>query len=489
MKSSERTTSHEHKHAAEISQTPRDDGLTRPDMSRRNFLKYAGLAAAGGAAGLALPRSAASKHWQHPVPDWLSKPDWKDRWFWKKVQKEFIIDPEIVYMNIGTTGSMPRRILDNYDYYNRLAAEHPRTFESELGATFGLPAQREKLAQQFGCNADEICLSRNTTDGLDAIIYGLELEAEDEILLTHHEHIAALSPLNVRQDRDTVRLTYVEIPVLETESADQFVQAFKNSRSPDTKAILFSHITYKTGTRLPAKELCQWASDNELISIVDGAHCPGMIELDFHDMGCDFYAGPGHKWQCGPGSTGILYLRNQGEDLPMFWNQNSSTYTFLAQPYDNVRGAYNIAYSLQYRGQLNIPAQLAMVDACDMWEEIGRDKIEAYVCGLSSYLKKALKAKFGDQGTFFAPDIPEFTSGLTSFNPFTDIEDGGKVGDFVSRLQDETGYQIRSTNFHLKNTDTVNTYACRISTHLFHNTRQIDGLVEAMYDLYLDMES
>jgi isopenicillin-N epimerase len=449
-------------------------------ISRRDFFKLSGMAAAGGALGMAVAGRASANAWS-------PNPDLKDGQFWHHVRKQFIIDPRVVYMNIGTTGAMPRQVLENYAAYNRLAAFHPRTFESELGAAFGLPAQRQLLAAQFGCQPDEICLSRNTTDGLDAIVYGLAFNAGDEILITHHEHIAALSPLNVIQDRYGVQITPVRIPVLDTAEAGQFVDAFQEAITPATKAILFSHITYKTGTRLPAKALCQMARENGLISIVDGAHAPGMIELDFNDLGCDFYASPGHKWQCGPGSTGILYLRNQGDNLPEFWTQNSSLYTIFVQPTGNTRGQFDIAYTLQYRGQLNIPAQLAMVDACNMWEQIGRDRIEAYVCGLSSYLKQAIADRFGPDVTLFSPDIPEFTSGLTSFNPFDNLQDGGLISTFVNRLQEEAGYQVRSTDFHLEPDDALSTYAVRISTHLFHNTAMIDGLADAMFDIYQDM--
>ncbi len=449
-------------------------------LSRRNFLKMTGMVAASSALGLSFPDASLARH----KPKFHAK---KATGYWDWVKNQFILDPKVTYMNIGSTGSMPRKVLGNYNEYNMLAAQHPRTFEAELGAGFGLTALREILAPQFGCNGDEICLSRNTTDGLDAIIYGLEFSKGDEILFTHHEHIGALSPLHVIQDRYGVILTEVEIPVLNVTDKEQFVQAFAKKIGPNTKAILFSHITYKTGTLLPAKELCTLARDNGLISIVDGAHAPGMLELDFHDMGCDFYAAPGHKWQCGPGGTGFLYLRNQGDNLPTFWTQNSSMYTFAVAPYGNVRGTFDIAYSLQYRGQLNIPAHLALMDSCAMWEEIGRDRIQSYVCGLSSYLKQKLADKFGGAGTFFAPDLPEFTTGLTSFNPFYDITDSNLLATLVSRLQEETGYQIRSTNFFLHIGDIAQTYALRISTHLFHNKKQIDGLVDAMYDIFMDM--
>jgi selenocysteine lyase/cysteine desulfurase len=115
--------------------------------------------------------------------------------------------------------------------------------------------------------------------------------------------------------------------------------------TPMTRLIVFSHVTYKTGTRLPAKRICQEvAVPNRIPTLIDGAHTPGMIDLDFHDINCDFYAASGHKWQCGPTGTGILNVRKNndrlrdswlGRDTP-FWPINSS----LA-PYSTFLGPYS----------------------------------------------------------------------------------------------------------------------------------------------------
>ena len=452
-------------------------------IDRRDFLKLAGIAAAGGALGLTTACQLPTKK-VPPIDHGLL-----DRVFWKTVQDQFSLDPKQVYMNIGTTGAMPRMVLENYDRYNKLVARHPMGFMDELGWDMGMTRQREKLGMQFGCAMDEIAFSRNTTDGLNTVLFGLPFKRGDEILLTHHEHISALSPLNVLQDRLGVVLTEVEIPVLDLERTDQVVEAFKKQITGRTKAIVFSHITYKTGVRLPAKALCRLARDNGLISIVDGAHCAGMIDLDFHEMGCDFYAASGHKWQCGPGATGILYIRNHGEELPILWPQNSCLYQIFAQSLDNDRSRIKDISSLfVLRGQENYPALQAMLDACALWEEIGRYRIEAYVCSLSSYLKKRIKETFGDSAVLFSPDIPEFTSGLTSFNPFPDMNDQKKIQEFVDRLK-EMGYVIRSTEFHLHVGDPKPAFALRISTHLFHDQAQIDGVVDAMHRLWKTMEA
>ncbi|MFC1838617.1 aminotransferase class V-fold PLP-dependent enzyme [Thermodesulfobacteriota bacterium] len=452
---------------------------TEEGIDRRSFLKLAGIAAAGSATGFNTACQSNSK--KAPLID-RSLPD---RIFWKNVQDQFVLDPKQVYMNIGTTGAMPRRVLENYDRYNRIIARNPMGFTDELGWDFGFTELREKLGKQFGCSKDEIIFSRNTTDGLNTILFGLPFEKGDEILLTHHEHVSALSPLNILKDRQGVVLTEVEIPVLDLEHPDQVVEAFKKQITNRTRAIVFSHIPYKTGVRLPAKELCRLARDHGLISIVDGAHCSGMIDLDFRSMGCDFYAASGHKWQCGPGATGILYIRNHGNNLPVLWPQNSCLYQYVSQPVKNDRSQIKDFSSMfGLRGQENYPALHAMLDACDLWEEIGRDRIETYVGNLSSYLKKKMNQTFGDTATLFSPDTKEFASGLTSFNPFKDIYDGKKIEDIVDRLKKEMGYVIRFTEFHLHKGDPKPTFALRISTHLFHDQNQVDGVVDAIHRVW-----
>jgi len=451
-------------------------------MNRRNFLKLTGFAAAAGA--LSLTTSCQSTGEMAPAMD----PGLPDDAFWRTVQDQFVLDPKSVYMNIGTTGSMPRSVLVNYERYNDLVARRPMDSMNDLGIDMGMTKQREKLAKQFGCARNEITISRNTTDGLNTVFFGVPFEKGDEILLTHHEHFSALSPLHILQDRFGVILKEVEIPVMDLKNKGQVIEAFKKQITEKTKAITFSHIPYKTGVRLPAKEICHLARDNGLISIVDGAHCTGMIQLDFHDMGCDFYAASGHKWQCGPGATGILYIRNHGDELPEIWAHNSCLYQIVGQPFKNDRARIeDIAGIFTYRGQENLPAVLSLLDACDMWEEIGRDRIEAYVCELSSYLKKRIREEFGESVSLFAPDIPEFSSGLTSFNPFANMNDKEKIVDFTDRLKRESGYVVRFTEFHLHRDDPEQTFAIRISTHLFHDRTQIDGLVDAMHQLYRKM--
>ena len=452
-------------------------------IDRRRFLKFAGAAAAGGTAAVLAPGMAAAM--VRPVTTDFPKVTGKCR-SGHGFKRAFILDPQTTYMNIGTTGSTPRRVLANYNHYNRIVAKYPWDMKGEWGHWPYMNGLVERIAPQFGADNHEIVLSRNTTDGMCSILEGLNLQAGDEVLYTHHEHVAATSPLHVLAQRQGVTLTPVEIPVFNA-TEQGYVDAFADAVSPSTRLIVFSHITYKTGARLPARRICrEVAIPNGIPTLVDGAHTIGMIDLDLHDIDCDFYAGSGHKWQCGPGATGILYIRDNltrlrqywGDRTEVFWPINSSLaeYPFLG-----------LQFQMQYIGNDNYPAKRALADVCDMWDAIGRHRIERYVLSLSRLCKRLIRRKFGPSVVIYSPDEPELTSGLTAFNPFADRTDPAILKTFRDRLREEYGYITRTTDFHISLQDQDQEHALRISTHLFHDHHDVRGLANAMHELYIDM--
>jgi selenocysteine lyase/cysteine desulfurase len=454
----------------------------RQHLGRREFLRLAGSAAVSGAAfGLAPVQAFASKHKE----DERYRQTDDDFGSWSQVSRAFVLDPRYVYMNIGTTGSMPRAVLDNYERYNRLVAERPWDMGEEWGGWPYTQGLVERIAPQFGASTDELILSRNTTDGMCTVIGGLNLQPGDQVLYTHHEHVAAESPLHVQAQRMGVTLTPIQIPVFPT-SEDDYVKAFANAVTEHTRLIVFSHITYKTGARLPARRICQEvAIPNGIPTLIDGAHTIGMIDLDFHEIDCDFYAGSGHKWQCGPGATGILYVRDNAKRLRENWHDREAVFW----PINSSLAEYSffgLQNQLQYIGNDNYPAKRALADVCDIWAEIGRDRIEAYVLSLSTYCKQLIRDFFGQSVAIYAPDQPTLSSGITSFNPFADRTDLTRLSEFRGRLRDEFGYIVRTTDFNIT-IDGPDEHALRISTHLFHDEQDVEGLVVAMYQLYQQM--
>jgi selenocysteine lyase/cysteine desulfurase len=435
--------------------------------TRRDFLKTAGKAAAVvGAAMSGLPKDASA-----------ALPSGSDTAFWEKVRQSFTIDPKLHYHNIGGTGSMPRHVLSNFDLYNRTVASDPN-------ASYSITQMRADIAPGFGANADEIVLTTNTTDGMCMSLNGLDWNAGDEIISTNMEHPGGNGPMAHVAARKGVIIRRALLPVGADAQPQDFINAFAAHLNSKTKAICFSHIPYLTGALLPAKALCTWARERNLISIIDGAHVPGMLNVDFHDMGVDFYAGSGHKWQCGPRGTGIWYVRNQRisnpRPLDMIWGvlvSGTANITSRFNPDGTVR---NIGGFLQSHGHSNEPEWQALTDSCKFWDSIGRQKIDDYLTGpkgLSTELKRRVVAKWGRPGLMNS-DHPDLISGITTINPFNNKSDTTKMSALVSGLSTQYNITTALRNFPVPTGGSQT--SVRVSTHLFHNYGDLDYVMNAI---------
>lgn len=462
---------------------------TEHGVNRRSFLKLSTGAALVGAGSSILPGVALADDYREDISSFRHHHN--DHRFWRKVRKEFVLSKRETYMNVGTTGSIPERVLENYEDNNEYISKHP------WGTQVNTTELSKLVAPSFGADAHELILSRNTTDGMCSILHGLQFEAGDVILTTNQEHVGGLMPMRVIAERYGVEVVELELPLFtgyETVTEEDYIKLFADAieQYSNVRLICFSHVSYKTGVALPAKRICKLAKKNRIPTLVDGAHTPGMFNLNFHDMDCDFYAGSGHKWQCGPGSTGILYVRDCAKRLRKFWDDREKPLWFVNSSYpagDEVNYDDPVAFHnrMQYVGQDNYPAKQALVECCQMWDAIGRDRIEQRILDLSALCKQELQRVFNSDATFYAPNVRELSSGLTTINPFWDKHDAALLTEFRDRLREEHGYIIRTTNFKLTADDAVDTQALRISTHLFHDEDDVIGLVKAMKRVYRQM--
>jgi isopenicillin-N epimerase len=448
------------------------------DPNRRSFLALLGAAGAGaltaGTAGAQTPGAGAAA---------LRN----DAEFWRSIRNVFTTNPRLKFMNIGTAGSMPIEVLEVLNTENRRAARE------SLNGYGNFRAIREQIAPGFGCDADEIVISGNTSDGMCHALFGLQWERGDEIVTTNHEHPGGNAPMALLQDRFGVAIKRVTVPVGNNQKAEDYVELFAKAITPRTKALVWSSPTYKTGTLLPVRMLAKLASDRGLISICDGAHLPGMMNYSYRESGLDFMAGAAHKWQCGPLGTGILYVRNKvtasnPRPLPVYFPAVTSNYPMTGGLPARATGAKetdDLAARIQSCGSRNMPVFAATAKACEVWDRIGRGKIEAYTLALSAYLKDKIVAKWGVDSLYSPKDDPRLVCALTAFNPMRrtqDITDKAKSDAFVKRMQDEYGFIIRNVNFPVPGQDKDH-FGVRISTHVWTNATEIDQLVDAMWDL------
>jgi selenocysteine lyase/cysteine desulfurase len=462
---------------------------TRWPSKRRDFLRMLGYGAGAATLGPVL-MACGSGNSATPAAD-LRAQLMANEAFWTDVQNMFTLDPTKTFMNIGTAGSMPKVALDLFDTENRKKARESGNGYSDHNAL------RALVAPAFGVDTDELAFSANTSSGMCHAILGIPWQAGDVIVTTNHEHGGGNTPLAIAQDRYGVEISRIEMPVGNNQTAatyqnlfDERIRALK-AAGKRVRAVMWSSPTYVTGTLLPIAEIMQVVKQHELISIVDGAHLPGMMHYDYGALGMDFMSGAGHKWQCGPGSTGILIIRNKIRasnplPLPKWYPVHTSTYSTRERT-TNGTATYDIAASVTSCGSTHTPMFQALTSACQLWDQLGRKNIETYDLTLSAYLKEKIVEKWGVDSLYSPKDDPKLVCALTSFNPFRtkdDVMNATKASQFVSRLQAEypQGLIIRNASFPVIGAAS-NHYAMRISTHLWHDANDIDALVDAMWDL------
>ena len=208
---------------------------------------------------------------------------------------QFLLDPEIVFLNHGSFGACARPVFEVYQSWQRRLERQPVEF---LGRQAGaLMAQaRGALADYLNCEADEIVYFPNPTTAINMVARNLALSPGDEILTTDHEYGAM--DRTWRYVCQKVGARYVQQPIpLPVTTHEEFVETFWQGVTPRTKVIFLSHITSPTALIFPIDEICRRARAAEILCIVDGAHAPGQIPVDLHSIGADLYVGACHKWQ------------------------------------------------------------------------------------------------------------------------------------------------------------------------------------------------
>lgn len=229
------------------------------------------------------------------------------------MKSQFLLNPDITYLNFGSFGACPKPIFKNYQEWQLRLESEPCEFIAVNGVKY-LQTSREALAAYVNCNADDLVYVTNPTYAVNIIAKSLKLEEGDEILATDIEYGAMDRTWNYYCGLQKAR--YVRHPVtLPVTTRETFVEEFIKGITPRTKAIFISHITSSTALRLPVEEICKIAKERGLLTIVDGAHVPGHIPLDLSTLQADIYTGACHKWMMAPKGCSFLYVRKEFQDM------------------------------------------------------------------------------------------------------------------------------------------------------------------------------
>jgi len=273
-------------------------------MNRRNFFQFAAGTAAVALQDNAIERvSAAASATKGRPPEEVAT----DEDFWIEVRNSFSIDRNIVNLNNGYCSPSPRTVQDamrRYLDYSDMGPWHTMINVLERQAEM----VRTRIAAAAGCDAEEIAITRNSSESLENAQYGVDLQRGDEVLTTNQDYPRMLTTFRQRERREGIVLKTISFPV-PPPSMDDLYQRFEKAVTPKTKLILVCHITNRTGQIFPVKRICEMAHARNIPVIVDGAHAFSQFPYKISDLDCDYYGVSLHKWTYAPVGTGFLYVR------------------------------------------------------------------------------------------------------------------------------------------------------------------------------------
>ncbi len=227
--------------------------------------------------------------------------------------RDFLVRPDIAFLNHGSFGARPRPVFKTYQRWQRELEAQPVEFLGRRLPTL-LGEARAFVADFLNVGANDLIFVPNVTHGMNIIARSLELKPGDEVLGTDHEYGAVERTwrFTCQRQRAIYRTQPISLPVTNTES---IIEQLWQGVTEHTRAIVISHISSPTAIIFPVAEIAQRARSQGILTIIDGAHAPGQIDLDVQAIGADFYTGNGHKWLCGPVGAGFLYARPDRQHL------------------------------------------------------------------------------------------------------------------------------------------------------------------------------
>ena len=372
------------------------------------------------------------------------------------IRDAFPILKEVTYLNVGTYGLMPEPALFEFQ---AMQAEFERSGVASDG-TFHLKAEetRKRIAALVDADPEEIAFTRNATDGINLVLAGMDWQPGDEVITSTEEHEAVMHPLLYLQRIKGIRCQYVEVSPYAEVMIDRLNQAY----SPKTRLIVLSYITCETGTRLPAIEICRWATEHDTPCLLDGAQASGALPVNVRHLGCDYYASNGHKWMSGPKGTGFFYGRREAllKLTPAHVGAGSLEHvdinTGLAEPFSTgQRFEFGTRAWALYAG---------LGSSLDWFASIGWERVYGHIAALSDYLKRCILQNQSLE--LLTPKKFAESSGLVSF-----VVRDRQAGDVSQALREK---------WHIHTRVVPHYNVIRISTAHFNNLQDIDLLMDAL---------
>lgn len=416
--------------------------------SRKKFIQSSGLTAIGIPVLSAIGPLSLLQGCTTPTEDTNMN---MDEEFWSNVRQQYVLDEKVINLNNGGVSPQPLMVQEAHWERYRRCNFAPSYFMWRKVDEEREPL-RKRLAALVNCAPDEVAINRNATEGLNTVIFGLPLQAGDEVVLSPYDYPHMLNAWRQREMRDGIRLNYVQL-TLPMENDDTIVDRYRAAITPRTKVVHITHVINWTGQIVPAKRITEMAHAQGCEVIVDAAHSFIHLPLDLSDIGCDYAATSLHKWLCAPFGTGMMFIRK--EKIATIWPLLGNH----APQSDDIR-------KFETLGTRSFAAEMAVHDALDFHEAIGQQRRTARFRHLRSYWTDKVK------------DV----KGIRPYTSHDDRFAGGMatVGIDGWEAEDLTAHLFASHGLHTSPVRWEQINGVRISPHIYTSHAELDLLVDEL---------
>lgn len=412
-------------------------------MKKRQFLKRIGQASL---VSPFLPYSLQAKNevLERPYPS-------DDDAFWVRIREDYKLKPDYINLENGYYNFVPTPIMNKYiehiQMVNYEASYYMRTVQWD-----NKKKASARLAEMVGCLAEELILTRNTTESLDMIIGGFPWKEGDEAIFADQDYGSMQDHFKQIAKRYGVVNRIVSIPN-HPKSDEEIVDIYEKQITDKTKLIMVCHMINITGHIMPVRKICDMAHTYGVEVMVDGAHCIGHFRFKISDLNCDYYGSSLHKWLSVPLGSGMLYVAK--EKIPKIW----PLFADYIKENDKIQ-------RLNHTGTLPVHTDLAVHDAIDYLEKIGLERKENRMRYLQRYWSDQLR---GVKNIAVNTPVEAHKScgianvGVTTMKP----------ANLAKTLFDE--FKIFTVAI-----DRGDIKGCRITPNVYTTTKELDVFVEGM---------
>lgn len=377
-----------------------------------------------------------------------------DEDYWSIIQQAYTVDPNIINLNNGGVSPSPRIVQEAVDRYNKMANEGPSYFMWRI-LDQGREPLRQKLAALAGCSPEEIAINRNATEALNTVIYGLDLQAGDEVLGAKQDYpnmINAWKQKALRQGIVYTQLNF-KFPI---ENEDEIVAAYEKAITPKTKIIHVTHMVNWVGQIMPVKKIARMAHAKGIEVICDGAHSFGLMDFKIPDLECDYFGTSLHKFLSAPIGSGMMYIKKDkiGKIWPLVCN-------------DNPRGTD--IRKFETLGTRSFPIEQGIGEALNFHNAIGPKRKEDRIRYLKNYWANKVK------------DIPGVTLSTSLKPEFSCAICGVSVQGLTPQELDKQLFE--KYKIHVVGITWENVSCVRVTPHVYTPLHDLDTLAAAIGEI------